>query len=104
MNIINKKHLIYLTILAVSSIVIIPTIYKVITDHQAKLYDVVEKEITEAAEKCWNKKECTTDEITLKILYDLKYLEKQSNPINKKVYDEDSIIKRKNGKIELNLK
>lgn len=104
MNMISKKHLVCITILSVLLIITIPTVYKVINNHRTKLYAVVEKEIIEAAENCWNNGDCIEDEITLKKLYDLKYLEKQSDPITKKIYEEDSTIKRNDKKIELNLK
>lgn len=104
MNMISKKHLIYLTILAVLLIITIPTVYKVIKNHRTKLYAVVEKEIIEAAEKCWNEEKCIDNEIELEMLYKLDYLEKQSDPITKKVYDEDSKIIKNDKKIELILK
>lgn len=102
--IMNNKHLILLTGLASLLIVLIPTIYKVVKDYQTKLISVVEKEITEAALNCWNEDKCTDDEITLDDLYQLKYLDKQINPINKKVYDGSSKIIKKDKKIELKLK
>lgn len=103
-NYFPKKTLKLITGIAVLLIIFIPTTYKVIKNHQDKLYAVVEKEIVEAAEKCWNANECQNNEITLKELYDLKYLEKQIDPISKKVYDENSKIIKTNEKIELHLK
>ena len=94
MNMISKKYLISLTILSIILIITIPTVYKVIKDHRIKLYAVVEKEIIEAAEKCWNEEKCISDEIELKTLYELSYLEKQSDPITKKVYEGNSKIIR----------
>ena len=85
-------------------IILIPTTYKVIKDHHTKLKSVVEKEIIDSAKKCWNSGQCKKDEISLKELYELKYLDKQIDPITKKVYDETSKITKKNNKIELNLK
>lgn len=103
-NLFSKKTLCLLSVIACLLIITIPTIYKVIKDHQTKLYDVLEKEIIEASEKCWNKGDCEADTITLKELYDLKYLEKQIDPVTKKVYKEDSTIIKTDKKIELNLK
>ncbi len=103
-NYFPKKTISLITGLSILLILFIPTTYKVIKDHQNKLYAVVEKEIIEAAKNCWNKGVCEKDEITLKELYDLKYLKKQVDPITKKVYDYNSKIIKKNEKIELLLK
>lgn len=103
-SVIPKKTLIFVTIISCILVIMVPTIYKVLTDHRNKLYSSVEKEIKEAAEKCWNEEKCEKDIITLKELYLLNYIDKQIDPISKKVYQEDSSIKKVNGKIELNLK
>lgn len=103
-NIFSKKTLCLITLVACLSIITIPTIYKVLKDHQTKLYSVLEKRIIEAAERCWNKNDCTSDVITLKELYNLNYLNKQADPVTKKVYDDDSTIKKRDKKIELSLK
>lgn len=103
-SVMSKKTLILITIISCTLVIMIPTIYKVLIDHRNKLYLSVEKEIKEAAEKCWDEKKCQNETITLKELYSLDYLEKQIDPISKKVYEEDSLIKKINGKIELNLK
>lgn len=103
-NLFSKKTLCLITVIACLLIITIPTVYKVIKDHQTKLYAVLEKAIVEASEKCWNKGDCKNETITLKELYDLKYLEKQINPVTKKVYDQASTITKRNKKIELNLK
>ena len=57
---------------------------------------VEEKYIIEAAKKCKIEKECNNDTITLKELYDLKYLEKQVNPVTKEYYSEDAYVTLKN--------
>lgn len=100
----SKKNLCLVTIIACLLIIAIPTIYKVINNHQTKLYAVLEKEIIEASEKCWYKGDCKSETITLKELYNLKYLDKQIDPVTKKVYDEDSTITKSDKKIELILK
>lgn len=103
-NVLSKKTLGFVTIISCLLIIMLPTIYKVFINHKNKLYIVVEKEIIEAAEKCWAENKCLTNVITLKELYDLNYLEKQIDPMTKKVYENDSTIKKTKQKIELNLK
>ena len=87
----NKKVII-LTIAVIAGMIIIPTIYKIHTNHNEKLLLVVEKEFSYYAKECYLKDECDNI-ITLKELYDLGYLEeKLTNPINKKYYDDASSI------------
>lgn len=102
-NFLKKKYIIFLTIIAILLIVSIPTLYKVIKNYHNKLYTVVEKEITEAAIRCWNKQDCNKDTILLKDLYELDYLEKQINPVTKKVYDYNSTITKKGKNVVLDL-
>lgn len=91
----KNKVIIYTTIIAIILIIGIPTIYKVVKNHHTKLYTISEKRIIEAAKKCWNEDKCKNDTITLKDLYDLKYLEKEANPVTKKYYAESSKIIKK---------
>ncbi len=80
------------SIIVIVLILIIPTTYKVIKNHQNRLYEVVEKKIVEAAKKCYYEEKCVSEQITLKELYDLDYLEQISNPITKEYYNESSYI------------
>lgn len=75
-------------------ILFIPTIYKVIKNHQENLYQVVEEKIINSAKKCFYEDKCKEEKIYLKDLYALNYLEKVSNPITKEYYNEESYIKR----------
>lgn len=93
----NKITVIFSTIIIIL-IISIPTIYKVIKNHNNSLYQVVEDKIIEAAEKCYYEEKCLTDTILLKDLYELKYLEKINNPITKEYYNEESYVKRENNK------
>lgn len=95
----KNKVIIYTTIIALIFIIGCPTIYKVVKNHHNKLTTISEKRIIEAAKKCWNEDKCTNDTITLKDLYNNKYLKKQSDPITKKYYSESSKIIKKEGKI-----
>lgn len=89
----NKKTII-ISIIVILIITIIPTVYKVVKNHQNNLYQVVEEKIINSAKKCYYDNKCLNDKITLKELYELKYLDKVSNPISKEYYNESSYIKR----------
>ena len=83
------------SIIAILLIISIPTIYKVIKNHNDNLYEVVEEKILNAAKKCYYDEVCVEDKILLKDLYELDYLEKVSNPITKEYYNENSYVLRK---------
>lgn len=93
----KNKIVIYTTIIALILIIGCPTIYKVIKNHNNKLYTITEKRIIEAAKKCWDENKCTNTEITLKELYEKEYLTKQADPVTKKYYSETSKIIKKEG-------
>jgi len=91
----TNKIIIIGTIIAILIILGIPTIYKVIKNHQDNLYQVVEEKIINSAKKCYYEEKCVESKILLKQLYELKYLEKVSNPISKEYYNEKSYVKIK---------
>ena len=92
MVIIMNKKVIILSVAVIAGMIIIPTIYKIHTNHNEKLLLVVEKEFSYYAKQCYLNDECANT-VTLKELYDLGYLEeKLTNPINKKYYDDASSI------------
>lgn len=87
----NKKVII-LTIAVIVGMIVIPTIYKIHENHNDKLIQVVEKEFSYYAKKCFLNDECGNI-VTLKNLYDSGYInERLSNPITKKYYDDASFI------------
>lgn len=86
------------SIIIILVIISIPTVYKVVKTHQENLYQVVEEKIIEGAKKCFYEEKCSEEKITLKMLYDLNYLEKISDPITKEYYNEESYVERKNTK------
>ena len=92
----RNKVIIYLTIISILLIISIPTVYNIIKKHNDRLIMVTEKRIEEAAKDCYLKDICKDNKITLKVLYDNKYLEKESNPITKEYYNEDSYVLVKN--------
>lgn len=94
----RNKVIIYMTIISILLIISIPTIYNIIKKHNDRLTLVTEKRITEAAKDCYLKDLCRDKKITLKELYNNKYLEKESNPITKEYYNENSYVLVENNK------
>ena len=92
----RNKVIVYLTIISILLIISIPTIYNIIKKHNDRLIMVTEKRIEEAAKDCYLKDICKDNKITLKALYDNNYLEKESNPITKEYYNENSYVKYSN--------
>ena len=91
------KRIIILTIIIILLIIGGTTAYKVINKHHQELMLVSTKRIEEAALKCYNEKRCTDTKITLSLLYELKYLNREADPITKEYYNEDSYIEIKEG-------
>ena len=89
----RSKFVINVTIIGIVLIILIPTVYKIVVEHNDRLLKVTTKRIEEAAKNCKLDEKCTNDKITLKELYDKKYLKKESNPITKKYYNEESYVK-----------
>ncbi len=95
-----NKWIISGTILFVVSLITIATTVKVVDIHNEKLLLVESKYIIENAKKCINEKKCNKDKITLKNLYELKYIDKQVNEVTKEYYNEESYVVNKNGVYE----
>ena len=85
------------SIIIIILIITIPTIYKVVSMHHDNLYKVEDK-IIEKAKNCYNDGICLNENITLKELYDHKYLEKMSDPVTKEYYNENSYVTIKDNK------
>lgn len=77
-------------------IIVIPilgvTLHGVYKNHQEKLMLVSNKRIIEAAQKCYLEQKCLDEKITLEKLYEEKYLEEESNPITKEIYNYSSYV------------
>ena len=93
-----NKIIIISSIIVIILIIGIPTTYKVIKNHNQNLYKVVEDKIIEKAKECYYAEKCLDEKITLKELYDNKYLDKVSDPITKEYYNDKSYVERKNNK------
>ena len=97
-----KIKVIILTIFVILGMIILPTIYKINKTHQEDLILVQEKEFEYYAHKCYKEGKCLNKNITLKNLYDNKYLTKKlTNPITKKYYKEESSINLDTKEIKL---
>ena len=97
----SNKKVIILTIAVIAGMIVIPTIYKIHENHNDKLIQVVEKEFSYYAKKCFLNDECSKI-VTLKNLYDSGYInERLSNPITKKYYDDASFINLDTNEINL---
>ncbi len=94
-----KYLLIYVfaIILAVS----IPTIIKINNNHYEKLYKVIENEIIYSATLCIRDNICKENKITLKTLYDNKYMEKQVDPKTQEYYNEQYYVEKNNDTLRL---
>ena len=96
----TNKIIVICSLIVILLIVSVPTGYKVIKNHHESLYKVVEEKIIDASKKCYYEENCLDEEITLKKLYDLGYIEKVSNPVTKEYYNENSFVLKKNNKFE----
>lgn len=94
----NKKFIIPIIIII---ILLSITVYKIINTREKKLYEVLYKNIEYQAKQCFLKNDCK-DKTTLKELYNLKYLEKQFDPVTKEILDENITIEYKDDKIIIN--
>lgn len=91
----QNKIIINATIVGIILIILIPTVYTIVKKHNDRLISVTYKRIEEAARDCYLDGICKNNKITLQELYDNKYLEKESNPINKEYYNEGSYVEKK---------
>lgn len=89
----TNKIIIYITIIFVVLLISVPTIYKVINDNHEKLYLVTEKLIKESAERCVYEGVCKSSKVTLKELYEYRYIKDQlMDPVTKAIYKDSSYV------------
>ena len=89
----TNKLFINILVIGIFLIIGIPTIYKVVQHHKNAVYEVNEKLIIEKAKECYYKKECTENKVTLKELYDKKYItDTIVDPKSKEEYNELSYV------------
>lgn len=89
----SNSVVISVTIIACLLIIGVPTFYKVVESNHDKLYTVTNKEIIEAAEKCYYEKACDSKTVTLNELYEKGYLKEEIiDPVSKVVYSKESYV------------
>lgn len=89
----TNKIVIYVTIIAITLIISIPTFYKVININQQRLNEVNEKLVTENAFRCYYEGKCQNKVVTLNDLYNLGYITTDIvNPKTKEIYSKDSYV------------
>jgi len=97
----KNNKIITITIFIIMGMIVLPTIYKIYTNHNNNLIKVVEKEFMYQAKICYKEEKCA-NKVYLKDLYENKYItEKLTNPLNKKYYDDNSYIDIEKNEIKL---
>ena len=98
----TNKIVIYVTIIAITLIISIPTFYKVININQQRLNEVNEKLVTESAFRCYYEGKCQNKIVTLNDLYNLGYITTDIvNPKTKEIYSKDSFVEISQNEIKL---
>ncbi len=92
----TNKVVILGSIITIILLISIPTVYKVIKNHNDHLYKATYDKILNSAKNCFYDQNCPEEIITLKTLYEKNYLKPVSNPITKEYYNENSYVKRVN--------
>ena len=92
-------------IISVISIILIllitgTTIYKLVSRHNERLYDVLYSNIEYQAKKCYLEEKCQSN-IILSELYDKGYLEAQYDPISKEELNRNLKIEIVNGEVKI---
>lgn len=89
---VKNKKIILIILCIIASVIVITSIIKVSISHKEKLYNSTVSKIIETAKRCYNEEKCSSNKITLKELYDLKYLDQMSNPKTKEIFNEKSYV------------
>jgi len=87
----KKNSNIWYFLIIIIIILFILGAYKNVINHQKKEYLVINNRILESAKKCYLNNDCD-GKITLKVLYEKKYLEIQVDPNTKENMKEDICI------------
>lgn len=85
------------------AIVVTASTVKINERHEEKLISSMESKISYYAKRCYLENKCR-DQITLKDLYDLKYLDQIVHPVTKEILDETTTIEYKDNTIIINWK
>lgn len=97
----KKNKIISYTFFIILGMIVVPTIYKIYTNHNNNLERVVKEEFLYQAKICYKENKCE-NKVLLKDLYENKYLnEKLTNPLNKKYYEDNSYVDIAKNEIKL---
>lgn len=97
----KKNKIIIYTFFIILGMIVVPTIYKIYTNHNNNLIKVVEEEFKYQAKICYKEDKCD-NKVLLKDLYEKGYIkEKLTNPLNKKYYEDNSYIDFNTNEIKL---
>ena len=95
----KKKNKITIIIYLLLIIVIIFfVIYRIIKNHEDRMYDVIYSDIEYKSMKCYLNKDCS-ESFSLSDLYEKKYLDILYDPISKEELDSSLVIKIKDNKV-----
>lgn len=97
----NNKNIIMISVIIIFLIILIPSCINVYNNHRKKLYNSVIDNAKYQALKCFREDNCS-ETITLKELYELKYLDQLVNPLTKEIYNENTTFDIKNGTVTFN--
>lgn len=99
----QNKLLLIIFVIALALIIGIEAVIIVNNNHQQKLYNSAVAKINEKALACYRAKICQDSTITLKELYDYKYLKTMANPKTKEIFNPDSYVVIVNNKTKFTL-
>ena len=89
----TNKIVIYVTIIAITLIIAVPTFHKVGSINQYRLNEVNEKLVTESAFRCYYEGKCQNKVVTLNDLYNLGYITTDIvDPKTKEIYNKYSYV------------
>lgn len=91
----RNKNIILGGILVIILLISFKTYYEINKSHKEKLFNAMNKQVEEAALKCYNEENCLNDKIYLEELYEKDYLKEIINPLNNEYLDKSSYIEIK---------
>jgi len=99
--IMKKNKIFTYTFFIILGMIVVPTIYKIYTNHNNNLERVIKEEFLYQAKICYKENNCES-KILLKDLYEKEYIkERLTNPLNKKYYEDSSYIDLEKNEIKL---
>ena len=99
----KNKFIIFVTIVAITLMLGIPTYSKVHNNHKTRVYMTLKEKLKTKAIQCWSENKCESDTIYLKDLYSNNYLDKLIDPMTNKEVNENSYIQKDNKEVVVKL-